>query len=300
MVAPRKYLPSLNWLLAAEAVARLGSVSEAAQELSLTQSAVSRQIQNLENQLGITLFERERKRLYLTTLGDAYITEIRGALGAIGNAGVRVTSNPDGGVLELAILPGFGTHWLAPRLPRFLAKHPGITLNLTTRMRSFDFALERFDAAISFGTSGWPGSAHAALMDECVVPVASPEFIAAHQIEGPNDLLRVPLLRLQSRPKAWLRWLGDYGLEAPKAGMVFDQFATMGQAAAHGLGVALLPDYMADDMLQSGALGVAAGAPVTSVGSYALIWPEGRGDTAPLVALRHWLLEEAGADAHQA
>ncbi len=122
-------------------MARLGSVTEAA-ELALTQSAVSRQVQELEAHLGIALFLRQRKHLVLTGAERAYAEEIRAAIGQITAATMRASIDPKGRTLELAILPAFGTHWLAPRLPGFFAVHPGVTLNLTTRTRPFDFATQ--------------------------------------------------------------------------------------------------------------------------------------------------------------
>lgn len=295
MQAPRRFLPPLNWLLAAEAVAREGSVSSAARDLSLTQSAVSRQIQNLEDQLGFQLFRRERKRLHVTPEGAEYLREAVDALYKIANAGIRATSNPGGGVLELAVLPGFGTHWLAPRLPDFLSAHPGVTLNLTTRLRPFDFGSEPFHGAISFGAPDWQGAEYEKLMDERVVPVASPEFVAENGIKTPEDLLHTSLLRLQSRPRAWSRWMRAYGLDVEPKGMVFDQFAPMAQAAAYGLGVALLPDYMTGDALAAGTLSVVAGATEKSVGAYSLIWPKGGGSHPPLLAFKQWILEKSRA-----
>jgi len=293
MLAPRRYLPSISWLTAFEAVARLGTVSEAAAELSLTQGAVSRQIQNLEAQLGAALFAREKKRLRLTPAGRDYMTEVRGLLTRLANASIRVGTNPGGGTLELAILPAFGTHWLAPRLPRFLNANPGVTLNLSTRVVPFDFESERFHAAIHFGRDDWPGTSALKLMDERVLPVSAPALLREHSVNTPQDLLRVPLLRLETRPRAWARWLAEHGAgPAPDRGMVFDQFATMARAAAHGLGVALVPDYLAEGDLAEGRLAVATGAPVTSIGSYYLVWPQTAAEHPPLRALRDWLTQE--------
>lgn len=130
----RRFLPSLALLSAFEAAARTGSVTAAARELSLTQSAVSRQIKALEEQLKVELFVRERQTIHLTAAGEAYACEVREALLKISTASLNLRANLGGGTLNLAILPTFGTRWLAPRLPTFLASNPGITINLATRL----------------------------------------------------------------------------------------------------------------------------------------------------------------------
>lgn len=151
MLMPRRFLPSLSLLTAFDAAARTGSITKAARELNLTQSAVSRQIKLLEQQLEVELFVRERQTIRLSLAGEVYAREIRDALHRISMASLNLRANPRGGTLNLAILPTFGTRWLAPRLPRFLARHAGITINLVTRLSQFDFRLEPVDAAIHFG-----------------------------------------------------------------------------------------------------------------------------------------------------
>ena len=158
MKTPRRFLPSLSLLQAFEAAARLQSITGAAQELSLTQSAVSRQIRALEEQLGTCLFHREKQTIRLTLGGASYAREVREALQKISQASMNLRANPHGGTLSLAILPTFGTRWLAPRLPGFLAENPGITINLVTRLTQFDFRNEAVDAAIHFGRTDWPGA----------------------------------------------------------------------------------------------------------------------------------------------
>lgn len=159
MATPRRLLPSISLLTAFEAVVRTGSTLAAARDLDLSQGAVSRLIQALEGQLGVPLFLRERRRLVPTDPALAYAREVGKALDLISRGSMRVRSNAGGGTLSLAILPTFGTRWLAPRLPRFLAAHPGITINLGTRLKPFDFAEEGFDAAIHFGGDDWAGAA---------------------------------------------------------------------------------------------------------------------------------------------
>lgn len=284
----RRFLPPLPWLTAFEAVARLGSVTGAAAELDLSQGAVSRQVQKLEAQLGVDLFQRVKKRLLLTPAGQSYAADVSKAIAAITNATIRAATNPEGGVLELSILPAFGTHWLAPRLPGFLAKHPGITLNLSTRVVPFDFANERFHAAIHFGRKDWPGTDALKLMEEDLVPVAAPGLMPGNASAA--DLVALPLLHLETRRKAWARWLVAQGITTtPPPGMVFDQFATMAQAAVAGIGAALLPRYLAQADLRTGRLVTLENTRTTPVGAYYLVWPPSAATYPPLMAFREWI-----------
>ncbi|WP_454852613.1 LysR family transcriptional regulator [Rhizobium binxianense] len=294
MLAPRRFLPSISHLAAFEAVARTGSVTAAARELDLTQSAVSRQIRALEEQLGVELFLRERQTVRLTVAGDGYAREIREALRRISSASLSLRANPHGGTLNLAILPTFGTRWLAPRLGRFLAANPGVTINLVTRLSPFDFRLDSIDAAIHFGHPHWPGAELSFLMSERTIPACSPDFLKTHAIGGPEDLLRVPLLHLSTRPDAWERWFAgnDVAFESVH-GMLFDQFATAAQAAIAGLGVALLPTFLIGDELRRGDLIAAVDGEMESRERYYLAFPPERADYAPLAAFRDWIVAEA-------
>ncbi|WP_415402074.1 LysR substrate-binding domain-containing protein [Tateyamaria sp. SN3-11] len=288
MFAHRRYLPSIPALLAFEAAARLGSATAAAQELSLTQSAISRQLKTLEDQIGAQLFARQGRSLVLTPVGRGYVEQVRDVLNRLGSASVAAGANPKGGALNLAILPAFGMHWLAPRLAHFAAAHPEVTVNLSTRLAPFDFRTQAFDAAIHFGRRDWPGADYLALMPETVVAVAAPGMLA--KITGPETLRTQPLLHLDTRPRAWARWFAAQGLPAPdSAGMVFDQFSTMAQAAIHGLGIALLPTFVAEPHLNSGALVVAAPGSGKSIGDYYLVWPADRPVPPSLASFRTWL-----------
>ena len=293
MIGPRRLLPSMPALLALEAVDRLGTASAAAEELSLTQGAVSRALQGLEGQLGVTLFLRERQRLRLTPAAQDYVRQVRAHLTGLAQASVRLRANPGGGSLSLAILPAFGVQWLAPRLPDFTRRHPGVTVNLSTRLRPFDFATEGFDAAIHFGREDWPGAEHMLLMEEEVLPVCAPALSPA-PVDSPEALLALPLLQLESRPGAWGRYLAQQGVGGKRpVGMLFDQFATMSQAAIHGLGVALLPVFMIEDALRDGRLVVAWPVRGRGLGSYYLVWPKDSPARAPLVAFREWISGQA-------
>lgn len=289
---PRRYLPSLASLMALEAVDRLHTASAAAAELNLTQGAVSRQLQVLEAQLGVTLLIRDRQRLRLTPAAQDYVRTVRASLQALSDASMMLRANPAGGALNLAILPAFGMHWLAPRLADFARAHPEVTVNLSTRLRPFDFATEPFDAAIHYGRDYWPDAHHLRLMDEEIVAVAAPH---PGPVASAADLLTRPLLQMASRPGDWGRWFAAQGLPGLKPpAMQFDQFATMGQAAIHGLGTALLPVFLIGDDLAAGRLVPVWGSPLRAIGSYYLVWPKDRPARAPLASFRVWIEVQTG------
>ncbi|WP_171176540.1 LysR family transcriptional regulator [Ruegeria sp. HKCCD8929] len=295
MTASRRFLPSISALRALEALGRLGSASAVAEELALTQSAVSRQLQSLEAQLGVDLIQRDRKRLSLTPVAQEYVIEIREALNQITQASLRLHVAQVGGTLNLAILPTFGMRWLVPRLPEFARLHPEITINMSTRLRSFNFASEPFDAAIHFGEPDWPGTDRLLLKSERVLPVCAPTLLPNGTPKSPKDLLRLPLLHIQTRPRAWQDWFGqlDVTYTAPLPSTVHDQFSTISQAAIHGLGVALLPSYLVEQELATGRLVAAYPDEVESIGAYYLVWPKSKSKDPSLREFRHWLAAQA-------
>jgi DNA-binding transcriptional LysR family regulator len=297
MLPPRRFLPSFSLLSAFEAAARTGSVTAAANELGLTQSAVSRQISALEKQLGVPLFLRERQTIRLTIAGDTYAREVREALRRISSASLNLRANPAGGTLNLAILPFFGMRWLTPRLSRFLESHPGVVVNLITRLEPFDFRFDTLDAAIHFGEPRWPGAALTFLMGEEVIPVCSPACLDRHSVETPADVLQMPLLHLNTRPDAWESWFTARSVRFDALhGMLFDQFMTMVEAASAGLGVALLPKFLIERELAQGILVPILKDEVMPTGQYHLAYLPDRGSYPPLMAFRHWILAEIESD----
>src|SRR6056297_883045 len=287
---PRRFLPSTASLRALETLDRLGSATAAANELNLSQSAVSRQLQTLEAQLGVALILRRGRRMVLTPEAAGYAAEIRTALQKITQATLKLTVNPAGGSLDLAILPTFGMRWLVPRLADFARRHPEVTINLSTRIKPFNFSAEPFDAAIHFGQADWPGTQAMRLKSEAVVAVCAPEIRRNTTPGEPKDLLRLPLLHIETRPEAWPAWFAAHGIEGVQVtGTIYDQFSTITQAALHGLGVALLPDYLAEQDLATGRLVRAWGGPTQSPGAYHLVWPVEKSRDAALVKFRDWL-----------
>ena len=289
---PRRYLPSMASLLALEAIDRLGTASAAAVELNLTQGAVSRQLKVLEDQLGLSLLIRDKQRLRLTPAATDYVRDIRKSLQTLSAASLTLRANPTGGALNLAILPAFGMHWLAPRLARFAAQHPEVTVNLSTRLKPFDFASTPFDAAIHYGRQDWPGVNYLSLMDEDLLAVAAPGLLTM-PLANAKAVLAHPLLQLESRTGDWGRWLTHHdapGLRPPA--MMFDQFATMTQGVIHGLGVALLPVFLIRRDLDEGRLIPVFGGPIKSLGSYYLVWPKDPAPRTPLASFHRWLAAE--------
>lgn len=274
MFGPRRFLPSIPSLLALEAVDRLGSATAAAEELALTHSAVSRQIKVLEGQIGVRLVTRDGTRLKLTPAARDYCQKVRAILGDLSKSTLTLRVNPSGGSLNLGILPAFGLHWLAPRLKAFALAHPEVTVNLSTRLAPFDFGQDQLDAALHHGGRDWHGVNYLRIAGERVVPVCAPDFLD-REIRSADDLRSVRLLHLETRPGAWADWFAQHGTASESvAGMLFDQFSTMAQAAAHGMGVALLPDYLADSEIGRGRLVRAFGAPTPTTEAYYLVWPQ--------------------------
>ena len=295
---PRRFLPPLAWLASFEAVARRGSVTTAAHELNLTQGAVSRHVQKLEQQIGVQLFERDKQRLHLTGSGKSYAEEVRQGISQITNAGVKLHTNPNGGALNLAVLPAFGTHWLAPRLADFIGQCPGVTVNLSTRTRPFDFSNENFHAAIHFGLNDWPDVNSLCLMEEEVVAIAAPLIVKPSAANDMDEILKMPLLHLQTRPAAWNRWFAQQDLDVKNiTGIQFDQFATMIQAVVSGLGAAIVPKYLVENELKQGRLVGLGGSATSVIGSYFLVWPERSAHHPPVMAFQKWMKSTVGENA---
>lgn len=296
-----RLLPSTRALVAFDAVVRHGSVTRAADELLLTQSTVSRIIRALEDQLGQALFVRERKRLIPTPAALAYARDVGRALDTIQRASTALVANPDGGTISLAVLPTFGARWIGPRLGGFLGDHPGISVTLSTRIKPVDFATEGFDAATVFSAQPPTGLRHVKLFDERVTACAAPGLLSEDALSDPAQLLDQTLLYLETRPGDWADWFaaqGQPGLE-PRAAMMMDQFSMMIQAAISGIGIALLPRYIAEVEIAEGRLVSLFQPSVPMRGSYRLIWPPERDAFPPLAALRDWLCAEAAAEVAQ-
>jgi LysR family transcriptional regulator, glycine cleavage system transcriptional activator len=293
-VVKRGQIPSIGELMSFVAAAQHGSFTRAADELNLTQGAISRQIRLLESQLGITLFERVRQRVVLTDIGKLYLPHVQEALENLAKATRQVMTFSDNTLLSLAVLPTFATRWLIPRLPDFQRRCPQVTMHLTTRQRPVDFALELFDAAISYGSPNWPGTIAHHLMDVEVVPVCSPKLHEQKRIKSPSDIANCPLLHQMSRPTRWTEWMKEAGVNVEGAlpGHTYEQFGMIAQAAVAGLGVALLPIFMIEEELASGRLEIVSKQFLPTKTSYFLIIPESRASVGAIKQFADWLISQ--------
>ncbi|MBD0415440.1 LysR family transcriptional regulator [Oryzicola mucosus] len=292
----RRLLPSTTALVAFDAVARLGSFSAGAKSLNLTQGALSRQIALLEQQLGVTLFERTNRGIALTERGKTYAAGVADIIQRIRTLSLETLSGSPAKSIGIAVLPTMGTRWLLPRISDFVGKNPDIIINFATRIGHFDFRTEQLDAAIHIGAPDWPGAECNFLMGETVAPVCSPAFLAKHPIEEPSALLKLPLLEMASRPGAWRYWFSTLGLEANhRGGMRFEQFISVAQACIEGLGVALMPTFLIASELESGQLVQAFDWRVKSPSSYYLVTPRDRERSLSLIRFSDWLIAQANA-----
>lgn len=291
-------LPGTGALQAFESAAFHLSITRAAKELHVTQGAVSRQIQSLEQHLGTPLFERERQRIRLTAAGERYLAHVRAAFDRLEAAALELRAlRRGGGVLQLAILPTYGTKWLIPRFPSFAEAHPAIQVHFATRLHPFDFATEDLDAAIHYGEAHWPGAVLEPLMDEEVVVVASAAYLKKHPLSAPQDLQRATLLQMSPRPQAFEDWLAAKGITGVdgRRGPRFEHHAMALEAAIAGLGVAVLPAFVVDDELAAGRVVEALPDTRTRTGKgYFLAYPERRAELPALRAFRDWLLRQHG------
>ncbi|PZQ64250.1 MAG: LysR family transcriptional regulator [Phenylobacterium zucineum] len=291
-------LPSIGDLTAFEAAARHASFTRAAAELHLTQSAISRAVRMLEDRIGVTLFERVRQRVVLTSAGSTYLKEVRRILADLREATQAAMSHGENAAtLNVAVLPTFATRWLVPRLPGFMDAHPDVTVNFSARLEPFDFADEPFDAAIHYGSPIWPSAQSHHLMDEVTVVVASPEYRAARKLAAPEDLQRATLLHQTTRPRAWADWCGltSLVLEGVNRGPRYEQFAMIAQAAAAGLGAALLPQVLIEEELSRGRLEVLFEPALRDPNAYYWVVPEQKAASPALRAFTQWITAEARA-----
>lgn len=180
--------------------------------------------------------------------------------------------------------------WLVPRLTHFAALYPDVTVNLSTRLTPVAFQSDPFDAAIQYGSGDWRNCDSMLLREETLIPVCAPDLLGAAPVSSAAELCTLPLLHIETRPTASNTWLTFHG--APPAqgpGARFDQFSTITQAAIHGLGVALLPDFIAEQELVSGRLITAFDGPTNSLGAYYLVWPKTAAPNPAFRLFRDWI-----------
>ena len=235
-------LPSLTGLQAFEAVARHGSFTRAAEELNVTQTAVSHRIARLEAELGLRLFLRRKGGLVLTEPAEGYLTAVSGAFGALYDSTSRLLRRDEQGVLTVSTLTSFAAKWLVPRLAGFQAAHPDIDVRILTSSANVDFGQEDVDLAIRYGDGRWPGLRADLLLEEALVPVCSPRFLEGRDpLTAPEDLAGRPTVHITSYGDDWARWLAAAGMEGLALGrpLKFDLAFAAIEAVIDGAGVGM-------------------------------------------------------------
>lgn len=284
-------LPPLTTLRAFEAAARLGSFSRAAEEISVTHSAVSHQVRALERALGTPLFQRNGKRVSLTEAGRHLAGRVGAALREIADAAQVVRRRDRGRALTVSTLPSFAARWLMPRLGRFMEQHPEIDVNLHTSVALVDLERDEVDLAIRFGKGDWAGLEALKFMDDELFPVASPGFNRGRLPRRPAELAKLRLMR--SDDEFWTPWFqaaGLRGIDEPQS-PVFSDSALLLQAAVDGQGIALARRSIAEDDLRAKRLVRLFDIAAPAQGANYLVWPKGR-LAANAALLRDWLLKE--------
>jgi LysR family glycine cleavage system transcriptional activator len=236
-----------------EAAARHSSFTRAAEELHVTQGAVSRQVQALEDRLGVVLFDRAGRRLALSSEGRLLAHATTDALERLGAAISSVTRS--GGILTVSMLPSLAASWVAPRMRDFAAAHPDLELRLTASRHLVDFEAEGIDAAVRYGPGGWADVDYELLATEEIFPVCSADYAASLRLREPRDLARANLLH-GDVPDGWREWLAAAGCPEifSEAGVYLDEDTALLRAAAEGEGVALGRSVLVDDELTRGRL----------------------------------------------
>ena len=255
VIAARSKLPPLKALVAFEASSRHGSFAQGAEELGVTPSAVSHQILQLEEFLGLQLFQRHAGRAILTNAGRTYAKEIEHAFGVIQGATNLVAPQSQRGHLVVASGPSFAAKWLQPRLHGFLAAHPEVGIRLSTLSGCDEIETGRFDIAISYGRPPDTSKRVAPLLVERLRPLCSPALAAAAELRVPRDLANATLIHSVNALTwtAYLRIVGEDGLRAANE-LWLDRSTMAIEAAVGGLGVVLESEILAADELRDGRL----------------------------------------------
>lgn len=307
-------LPSLNALRTFEAAARNLSFRQAAEELFVTQGAVSRQIKVLEDYLEVPLFNRLTRAVELTDHGMALLGPVRDALDQIEQATTRIMSRSGGGILTVSTLPTFAMKWLVPRLVAFSELHPDIEVHMVSSIRPVDFARDEIDVAIRVGrpvgasnnnsgpridlsmVENWEGVRAEQLTSDDLVAVCAPEMLPdGRRLQSAEDLRNFTLLHMATRPNAWPDFLDTIGwsIPEPRQGASFGHFFMVLEAASQGHGIALVPRILAEQDLAARRLTVAIDHRVKSSGAYYFLCRHHHWDLPKVRTFHDWLRAEA-------
>jgi LysR family transcriptional regulator, glycine cleavage system transcriptional activator len=294
----KRNLPPLNALRAFEASARLGSMQRAAHELSVTPSAVSQQVQNLEQWVGFPLLERRARQAQANAEGRAYLAAVSAAFDQIAAATGELSAGRVPRSICITCTPGFAVQWLVPRLQQFQDRHPDIDVRIDASTRLLDLKVEQVDLAVRHGTGRYPGLVSEKLLDDDLVPVASPRLlIGKGRVKKPSDLLQHRLLHIETRDD-WRLWFAGQGIEIDwKRGPLLIDTAIGVQAAVAGKGIALVRRSLIGDELATGRLVAPLPQGLPKGVAYHLVYlPENMAQPA-VGAFRAWLLEAVAAGA---
>jgi LysR family glycine cleavage system transcriptional activator len=284
-------LPPLNALRAFESAARHLSFTRAADELHVTQAAISHQVKALEERLGIKLFRRLPRRLLLTDEGQALLPDLRDAFNRLALAVERISARSAAGTLTVSSMTTILMTWLVPRLPRFQEAHPEIDVRLMTTQRLVDFTREDIDVAIRFGTGKWPGVKAERMFGEVLTPLCGKRFI--DEIKSPADLRDLPLIR-STEEDEWPIWFAAAGVAAAEVtrGPIFDSTKIAVEAAKDGLGIVMGPPTLFADDIAAGRLFQPFALAVETGKSYWFVVPENSAGRPKVKAFRDWIFSE--------
>lgn len=287
-------LPPLNSIRAFEAAARHLSFTRAAEELHVTQSAISHQVKALEAFLGLRLFRRLNRALVLTDEGQEYLPPVRRAFDQLHEATRRLIEKEARGKLTVSVLPSFAARWLVPRLGRFAQACPEIDIRLMPTHDLVDFARDEVDVCIRYGRGRYPGLRVDRLMEEDVFPVCSPELLESpYALKRPHDLIHHVLMHDDGHGD-WRTWLLSAGVTDvdPRRGPIFTDSSLLIQAAVAGQGVALARGALVQDDLDNGNLVRPFELSLSVDFAYYLVCPEESADQPKVAAFRAWILDE--------
>jgi DNA-binding transcriptional LysR family regulator len=291
----KRLVPSMTALQCFEAAARHLSFTRAAEELHLTQSAVSKQVAQLEEMLRHHLFLRIRRRLQLTPAGSLYLAEVNKILTQVDMSSRYVLSyGSQTEVLKVATQPSFGVRWLIPHLKGFGKRHPNIHLDIRNEMEPFSLLQGSADVVFFYGQGTWPGATCVELFGEEVVPVCAPELLQGRTLPDAGAVAELVLLQSTSRPEAWHEWFLEQGLHTDNSyhGPRFDTFYMALSAAQAGCGVALVPRYLVARELAEGSLVLAWDHAMKSNGAHYLAYAEHAAEVPKVRALVEWVAEQ--------
>lgn len=302
MKSLRSRLPPTNALVTFEAVARNLSFTQAARELGVSQAATSRQVQVLEDHLGVVLLDRARKRVRLTPAGQQLLEAVAMGLGHIASAADGLRRERHDRALTVATTLAFSAFWLMPRLPAFHAAYPALELRLATSDSEKDWVADDVDMAVVFGAHGGSGWRSEALFGDQVIAVCRPDYFGARGLpQTVADLQEESLVQIESPYISWFTWSDWFArngarLRRAPRGPRFNNYTLAIQAALDGRGLTLGWRRLIDPYLRDGRLVQVTSASVTPEDDYVLMTREHTGDDRRILAFRNWMLAEAKQD----